>query len=104
MFKTMPKLLTALSIALIAAGAQARDGASLGILQATTEQRQVLVMPLSGPAAPATALMDGARVEVAVEGAFVVYRVHHRGQTHHMLSHAGQDPPPLDFVKFSAGE
>ena len=82
MFKTMPKLLTALSIALIAAGAQARDGASLGILQATTEQRQVLVMPLSGPAAPATALMDGARVEVAVEGAFVVYRVHHRGQTH----------------------
>ena len=32
------------------------------------------------------------------------HQIHHRGQTHHMLSHAGQDPPPLDFVKFSAGE
>ncbi len=32
------------------------------------------------------------------------HQIHHRGQTHHMLSDAGQDPPPLDFVKFSAGE
>ena len=32
------------------------------------------------------------------------HQIHHRGQTHHMLSHAGKDPPPLDFVKFSAGE
>ncbi|MGI9331563.1 MAG: DinB family protein [Gammaproteobacteria bacterium] len=32
------------------------------------------------------------------------HQIHHRGQTHHMLSHAGIDPPPLDFVKFSAGE
>ena len=32
------------------------------------------------------------------------HQIHHRGQTHHMLSHAGIDPPPLDFVKFGAGE
>ena len=32
------------------------------------------------------------------------HQIHHRGQTHHMLSHAGIAPPPLDFIKFSAGE
>ena len=32
------------------------------------------------------------------------HQIHHRGQTHHMLSHAGTDPPPLDFVKFASGE
>ena len=32
------------------------------------------------------------------------HQIHHRGQTHHMLSHAGMDPPPLDFVKFASGE
>ena len=32
------------------------------------------------------------------------HQIHHRGQTHHMLSHAGVDPPPLDFIKFSSGE
>ena len=32
------------------------------------------------------------------------HQIHHRGQTHHMLSHAGVSPPPLDFIKFSAGE
>jgi uncharacterized damage-inducible protein DinB len=32
------------------------------------------------------------------------HQIHHRGQTHHMLSHAGIYPPPLDFVKFASGE
>ena len=32
------------------------------------------------------------------------HQIHHRGQVHHMLSHAQIDPPPLDFIKFSAGE
>lgn len=32
------------------------------------------------------------------------HQIHHRGQTHHMLSHAGISPPPLDFVKFASGE
>ena len=32
------------------------------------------------------------------------HQIHHRGQVHHMLSHAGIDPPPLDVIKFSAGE
>jgi uncharacterized damage-inducible protein DinB len=32
------------------------------------------------------------------------HQIHHRGQTHHMLSHAGLEPPPLDVVKFSSGE
>lgn len=32
------------------------------------------------------------------------HQIHHRGQTHHMLSHAGIDPPPLDFIKFASGE
>ena len=30
------------------------------------------------------------------------HQIHHRGQTHHMLSHAGLDPPPLDFVQFAS--
>jgi uncharacterized damage-inducible protein DinB len=32
------------------------------------------------------------------------HQIHHRGQVHHMLSHADQDPPPLDVVKFGSGE
>lgn len=32
------------------------------------------------------------------------HQIHHRGQTHHMLSHAGIYPPPLDIVKFASGE
>ena len=30
------------------------------------------------------------------------HQIHHRGQTHHMLSHAGIDPPPLDVVQFAS--
>jgi uncharacterized damage-inducible protein DinB len=30
------------------------------------------------------------------------HQIHHRGQTHHMLSHAGLAPPPLDVVQFAA--
>jgi len=32
------------------------------------------------------------------------HQIHHRGQIHHMISHAGLNPPPLDVVKFGAGE
>lgn len=32
------------------------------------------------------------------------HQIHHRGQVHHMLSHAGLDPPPLDFIMFGAGQ
>ena len=32
------------------------------------------------------------------------HQIHHRGQTHHMLSHAGLEPPPLDVIKFASGE
>ena len=28
------------------------------------------------------------------------HQIHHRGQVHHMISHAKFDPPPLDIVKF----
>ncbi len=30
------------------------------------------------------------------------HQIHHRGQTHHMLSHAGIAPPPLDVVQFAS--
>ena len=30
------------------------------------------------------------------------HQIHHRGQTHHMLSHAGLEPPPLDVVQFGS--
>lgn len=30
------------------------------------------------------------------------HQIHHRGQTHHMLSHAGVEPPPLDVVQFAS--
>lgn len=32
------------------------------------------------------------------------HQIHHRGQVHHMISHAGDDPPPLDVVKFGRGD
>lgn len=32
------------------------------------------------------------------------HQIHHRGQIHHMISHAGHYPPPLDVVKFGSGE
>lgn len=30
------------------------------------------------------------------------HQIHHRGQVHHMISHASYDPPPLDIVKFGS--
>ena len=30
------------------------------------------------------------------------HQIHHRGQVHHMISHANYDPPPLDIVKFGS--
>ena len=32
------------------------------------------------------------------------HQIHHRGQVHHMISHANYDPPPLDFVKFGSND
>ena len=32
------------------------------------------------------------------------HQIHHRGQIHHMISHAGLDPPPVDVVKFGRGD
>lgn len=32
------------------------------------------------------------------------HQSHHRGQVHHMISHAGEAPPPLDVVKFGRGD
>ena len=32
------------------------------------------------------------------------HQIHHRGQIHHMISHAGKEPPPVDVVKFARGD
>ena len=32
------------------------------------------------------------------------HQIHHRGQVHHMISHAGVYPPPVDVVKFGRGD
>lgn len=32
------------------------------------------------------------------------HQIHHRGQVHHMISHSGDAPPPLDVVKFGRGD
>ena len=32
------------------------------------------------------------------------HQIHHRGQVHHMISHAGNNPPPVDVVKFGRGD
>lgn len=32
------------------------------------------------------------------------HQIHHRGQVHHMISHAGIDPPPMDVVMFGRGD
>lgn len=32
------------------------------------------------------------------------HQIHHRGQVHHMISHAGAPPPPVDVVKFGRGD
>ena len=65
-----------------ATGANAQEPAALGVLEATSEAREVLVMPLHAPAEGGTAVIGGMRVEVAAEGEFVVYRIRHDGRTH----------------------
>jgi len=32
------------------------------------------------------------------------HQIHHRGQVHHMINHAGKNPPPVDIVKFARGD
>lgn len=32
------------------------------------------------------------------------HQIHHRGQVHHMISHADIYPPPVDVVKFGRGD
>ena len=32
------------------------------------------------------------------------HQIHHRGQVHHMISHAGENPPPVDIVKYGRGD
>ncbi len=32
------------------------------------------------------------------------HQIHHRGQVHHMISHSGGNPPPVDVVKFARGD
>ena len=32
------------------------------------------------------------------------HQIHHRGHVHHMISHAGIYPPPVDVVKFGRGD
>ena len=32
------------------------------------------------------------------------HQIHHRGHVHHMISHAGGNPPPVDVVKFGRGD
>ena len=32
------------------------------------------------------------------------HQIHHRGQVHHMINHAGDPPPPVDVVKFGRGD
>lgn len=76
--------LAAWAIAICAAGVQAQGKAAdvLGVLQANSEQRPVMVMPLAAPEAPGTAAIAGMPVEVSTEGDFVVYRIRHGGRTH----------------------
>ena len=82
--KVTSKHLAAWAFAVCAAGVQAQDRVATptGVLQATSEQRQVLVMPLAAPAAPGTEVIAGMPVEVSAEGDFVVYRVRHGERTH----------------------
>ena len=82
--KTMTTQVAAWTMAICAAGVQAQEeaDAAIGVLEATSKQRQVLVMPLAAPAAPATAVMAGMPVEVSAEGDFVVYRIRRGGRTH----------------------
>ena len=76
--------LTAWAVVACAAGVQGQDKApaATGVLEAGSEQRQVLVMPMAAPAAPASKVMAGMPVEVSAEGDFLVYRVRHNGRTH----------------------
>ena len=82
--KAMSMHLAAWAFVVCAVGVQAQDKAAArtGVLQATSEQRQVLVMPLAAPAAPGEEVIAGMPVEVSAEGDFVVYRVRHEGRTH----------------------
>ena len=61
-------------------GGQAQTGGVANLIPARSGQGEVLVMPVD--TAPGTAIIDGLRIETAMEGAFRVYRAHYKGRTH----------------------
>ena len=79
---TILMLSTASTVATNAVAADTREDASLGVLMASSEAREVLVMPLEAPAERGETIIGGMPVEVTAEGDFVVYRVRHGGRTH----------------------
>ena len=99
--KTMPTLMTALTITAGSLGAHAQDSVSLGVLKATSEERKVLVMPLAAPAARAEAIIDGMPIEVATEGGFVVYRIRQQGRTYTAHNPVGG---PRRWLAFDPGQ
>lgn len=78
--KATSKSTAALLGALACLAAQAQTGKILNVLAAPSGQGEVLVMPLD--ATPGTALIDGLRLETAVEGSFRVHRAHFKGRIH----------------------
>lgn len=79
---TILLLTTVGTIAPSAVAGDAEENAALGVLRATSEARELLVMPLEAPAGRGETVIGGMPVEVAAEGDFVVYRVRHGGRTH----------------------
>ena len=66
-------------------GGQAQTGGVANLIPARSGQGEVLVMPadaMPADAMPGTAIIDGLRIEAAMEGAFRVYRAHYKGRTH----------------------
>lgn len=98
---TILLLTTAAAIASKAVAGDVQADAALGVLRATGEARELLVMPLEAPAERAAAVIGGTSVEVAAEGDFVVYRVRHGGRTHTAYNPVGG---PRRWLAFDPGQ
>ena len=89
-----PAAASLLALALLGPSAALGDGAAA--LLATTAEGQALVMPRDAPEGASAIAIAGVQVEVAVEGAFRVYRVRHRGRIH--TAHAPVQGRPQQFA------
>ena len=83
------------ALAAAALTAQAEIGGAAQVLSASSGTGQVLVMPLS--ADTGSTVVNGVRIDTAIEGGYRVYRAQHRGRTHTARASLSGPPRHLAF-------